>query len=201
MSVLAQLGVKRAVGAVGVVSRRRVAGAKVFPKGKGMQSSLGEDESLRVPVEVVAGDVGAGGEKLTALQKRMLSSKKEILMVTEDAAEVIKNLLKRKTDSPMGVRIGVEKKGCNGLAYTMEYLYPDYIETHPTYQSSQTTQHGVTIQVEPDAFMHVVGTVMDYHIDKASEKFVFLNPNSAGSCGCGKSFVSNQSPTETAASA
>eukprot|EP01064_Diplonema_japonicum_P026174 TRINITY_DN37599_c0_g1_i1.p1 TRINITY_DN37599_c0_g1~~TRINITY_DN37599_c0_g1_i1.p1 ORF type:complete len:210 (+),score=46.97 TRINITY_DN37599_c0_g1_i1:45-674(+) len=207
MSALARLGAKKAVETFAVNTipvmgkrRRRPAMAKAFPKGGGMESSLGEDESLRVPVTVVAGEVVEGAKaKVSALQRRMQSAKKEILMVTEDAAKVIMDLLRVKKDHPVGVKVGVEKKGCNGLAYTMDYLYSDYIDANKSrFTSSSTTQHGVTIMVEPEAFMHVVGTVMDYHVDKASEKFVFLNPNSVGSCGCGKSFVSGADTTKVA---
>ena len=121
-------------------------------------------------------------------------------MITEDAAAVIKSLLERRDDRPLGVRVGVQMKGCNGLGYTMDYLYPEYLEqsegsTTVRMGPSSTTQHGVTVYVEPDAFMHLVGTVMDYQVDKAAEKFVFLNPNSEGSCGCGESFVSKAAPT------
>eukprot|EP01061_Rhynchopus_euleeides_P022005 TRINITY_DN35897_c0_g1_i1.p1 TRINITY_DN35897_c0_g1~~TRINITY_DN35897_c0_g1_i1.p1 ORF type:complete len:236 (+),score=96.36 TRINITY_DN35897_c0_g1_i1:43-708(+) len=206
-SRLASLGIKRAVGVSAaapspaqaqVVRRvRKLASPGSFPKGRGMRSALAEDLSTKVPVKLVAmsGDEAAaapGGKKVSALQRRMQQTTKEILTVTEDAAKVISNLLRQKDDSPLGVRVGVQKKGCNGLGYTMDFLYPEYLDEHGSsrFGPSSTTQHGVTVLVEPDAFMHVVGTVMDYHIDKASEKFVFLNPNSEGSCGCGESFVS-----------
>ena len=63
----------------------------------------------------------------------------------------------------------------------------------------------VTIFIEPKALFHIVGTTMDYEVLKAvhntsnlslcvmketalSAEFVFNNPNSKGTCGCGESF-------------
>eukprot|EP01063_Lacrimia_lanifica_P015905 TRINITY_DN22559_c0_g1_i1.p1 TRINITY_DN22559_c0_g1~~TRINITY_DN22559_c0_g1_i1.p1 ORF type:complete len:213 (+),score=92.83 TRINITY_DN22559_c0_g1_i1:125-763(+) len=208
MSRLAALGVKKAVAtpaaavlevaAAAVKPKRTFVSPGSFPKGSGVKSHWGVDKSTKVAVPLVSMSMGgasgeAGGGKLSALQRRMQKTTKDILYVTENAADVIQNLLKHRDDSPIGVRVGLKKKGCNGLAYTMDYLYPEYVEAHPSrFGPSSVTQHGVTVFVEQDAFMHVVGTVMDYQIDKASEKFVFLNPNADGECGCGESFVAKK---------
>ena len=224
---LAALGIKRSIQAgassplpsVGLSSlapdaaaakprKRRLASPASFPKGRGVKSSLAEDLSTSIPVQLASAsfnlNVGAddaaakpGAPKLSALERRMAKSRKEILTVTENAAGVIKRMMARRKDTPLGVRVGVKTKGCNGLAYTMDYLYPEALEEHSNEVSrhgpTSTTQHGVTVLVDPDAFMHVVGTVMDYQIDKASEKFVFLNPNAVEACGCGESFVTAES--------
>ena len=72
--------------------------------------------------------------------------------------------------------------GCNGLSYVMDYAteagkFEDVVE-----------EHGVAVMIEPKAFMHIVGTKMDYVEDELSCEFVFHNPNSKGDCGCGESF-------------
>jgi iron-sulfur cluster assembly accessory protein len=36
--------------------------------------------------------------------------------------------------------------------------------------------------------MYLLGTQMDYIEDEIKSEFVFNNPNSKGSCGCGESF-------------
>ena len=42
--------------------------------------------------------------------------------------------------------------------------------------------------VDSKAIMYLLGTKMDYVEDDLKSEFVFLNPNSKGSCGCGESF-------------
>jgi iron-sulfur cluster assembly protein len=47
---------------------------------------------------------------------------------------------------------------------------------------------GVKVVVENKAIMYLLGTKMDYVEDDLKAEFVFSNPNSKGSCGCGESF-------------
>jgi iron-sulfur cluster assembly protein len=46
---------------------------------------------------------------------------------------------------------------------------------------------GVKILVDPKAVLFLLGTEMDYKIDKLSAQFVFNNPNQTAACGCGES--------------
>jgi iron-sulfur cluster assembly accessory protein len=48
---------------------------------------------------------------------------------------------------------------------------------------------GVTVFIEPQALMSVVGTKMDFIEDPLKSEFVFVNPNATASCGCGESFT------------
>nr|GMC59000.1 Iron-sulfur assembly protein IscA-like 1, mitochondrial [Ipomoea batatas] len=52
---------------------------------------------------------------------------------------------------------------------------------------------GVKILIDPKALMHVIGTQMDFVDDKLRSEFIFINPNSAGQCGCGESFMTKTS--------
>jgi iron-sulfur cluster assembly accessory protein len=42
--------------------------------------------------------------------------------------------------------------------------------------------------VDNKAVMFLLGTQIDYVEDDFKAEFVFTNPNSKGSCGCGESF-------------
>jgi iron-sulfur cluster assembly accessory protein len=49
-------------------------------------------------------------------------------------------------------------------------------------------QNGVKVLIDNKAVMYLLGTKMDYIEDEIKSEFVFDNPNSKGSCGCGESF-------------
>lgn len=72
--------------------------------------------------------------------------------------------------------------GCNGLSYVLDYA------TEVAKFEDVVKDHGVSVLIEPKAFMHIVGTKMDFVEDELSSEFVFHNPNSKGDCGCGESF-------------
>ena len=41
--------------------------------------------------------------------------------------------------------------------------------------------------IDPKALMYLLGTEMDYRVDKLKSEFVFNNPNQISACGCGES--------------
>jgi iron-sulfur cluster assembly protein len=46
---------------------------------------------------------------------------------------------------------------------------------------------GVRILIDPKAVLFLLGTEMDYKVEKLSAQFVFNNPNQTSACGCGES--------------
>ncbi len=48
--------------------------------------------------------------------------------------------------------------------------------------------NGVKVFVDSKAVMYLIGTEMDYVSNDLQQEFVFNNPNTKSSCGCGKSF-------------
>ena len=110
---------------------------------------------------------------------------KEILTITERAAQRIEHLMSLRPDEgepPLGIRIGIRNAGCSGMSYTM-----DYAEESPP-GAEVITQRGVTVVVDPAAVMFLIGTELDFSEDKLSATFVFNNPNVTSTCGCGESF-------------
>ncbi len=119
----------------------------------------------------------------------------QVMKLTEAAADRIKAVM-AKADRPIAaVRIGVKNGGCAGMSYTMEYAeginaLDEVIE-----------DKGVRILIDPKAVMFLLGTEMDYKVDKLSAQFVFNNPNQTGACGCGESVQLTPAKGEAAAEA
>ncbi len=104
------------------------------------------------------------------------------MSITEAAAERVRELVAKREKPPLGIRIGVRTKGCSGLSYTLEYA------DQPTPGDEMVQAHGVTLLVDPKASLFLIGTEMDYTVEKLKSGFVFRNPNEKGRCGCGESF-------------
>lgn len=105
----------------------------------------------------------------------------QVMRLTDAAAARIKDIMAKSDRAYVGVRVGVRNGGCAGMAYTMEYAE----SANPTDEIVE--DKGVRILVDPKAVLFLLGTEMDYKVDKLSAQFVFNNPNQTSACGCGES--------------
>jgi iron-sulfur cluster assembly protein len=107
--------------------------------------------------------------------------KLQVMRLSDAAASRIKEIV-AKADKPIaGVRVGVKNGGCAGMAYTMQYA--ERVEAG----DEVVEDKGVRLFIDPKAVLFLLGTEMDYKIDKLSAQFVFNNPNQTSACGCGES--------------
>ncbi|MGZ5803678.1 MAG: HesB/IscA family protein [Xanthobacteraceae bacterium] len=114
-------------------------------------------------------------------QKPAPRPRPQVRRLTEVAASQIKSILAR-TDKPVaGVRVGVKNGGCAGMSYTMEYAS----DVNP--RDEVVEDKGVKLLIDPKAVLFLLGTEMDYKVDKLTSGFVFNNPNQTAACGCGES--------------
>lgn len=104
------------------------------------------------------------------------------LEVTSAAADQIRHLLSQRTPRAAGVRIGLRTRGCNGMAYTLNYT------DEASAFDEKVEIEGAKVFIDPRALMHIVGTKMDFVDNDLVSEFVFHNPNAKGTCGCGESF-------------
>ena len=106
----------------------------------------------------------------------------QAMTLTDAAAKRVRELLDKRDQPSVGLRLGVRTGGCSGMAYTMEFA----TEKEPL--DELVEDKGVTVLIESKALMHLIGSEMDYVEDKMQSGFVFNNPNAKQTCGCGSSF-------------
>ena len=105
----------------------------------------------------------------------------QVMRTTDIAAERVREIIENSEKPIVGVRVGVKNGGCAGMSYTMDFAeeigkFDEVVE-----------DKGVKIVVDPKAVMFLLGTEMDYKVEKLSSVFVFNNPNQTSACGCGES--------------
>lgn len=105
----------------------------------------------------------------------------KVISLTDAAAERVKDIMATAKTNIIAVKVGVKNGGCAGMEYTMDYA----AEKGPI--DEVVEDKGVTILIDPAAVLFLLGSTLDYKIDKLSAKFVFENPNQTDACGCGES--------------
>ena len=107
---------------------------------------------------------------------------KQIITLSDRAANRVKEIMSNAKESIIGVRVGVASGGCAGMSYVMEYAE----KANPNDEIIE--DKGVKVLIDPKAIMYLLGTEMDYKKEELSSTFVFKNPNETERCGCGESF-------------
>lgn len=105
----------------------------------------------------------------------------KVVSLTDAAANRVKEIIAASETPIAGLRLGIEKGGCAGMSYKMEYV------SEPDPRDDVVDDQGVKIYVDPKASLFLLGTVMDFKTSKLTSGFVFQNPNEVSACGCGES--------------
>jgi len=103
------------------------------------------------------------------------------MTMTPAAVERVRKLMETKGPSVAGLKIGVKKGGCAGMEYTLDWV--DAVSKF----DEVVEQDGARVIVDPQAVLFLLGTQMDWKVDKLAAQFVFNNPNQSSACGCGES--------------
>ena len=106
----------------------------------------------------------------------------QIIKLSVNAAERIKEIMSSDENNSIGVRVAVKSGGCAGMSYVMEYTK----KINPNDEIIE--DKGVKLFIDAAAVMYLLGTEMDYKKEEFSSSFVFNNPNETERCGCGESF-------------
>ena len=105
-----------------------------------------------------------------------------MINVTSNAANHIKKLLSSRDNKTLGIKLGIETKGCSGLTYSMEFV------DSPDEKDEVLNIENFKIYIDPKATLFLLGTTLDYEEGVLESGFKFINPNEKGRCGCGESF-------------
>ena len=105
------------------------------------------------------------------------------LILTPSAEARIAELMARAPEGAIGVKLSTPKRGCSGLAYSVDYV----TEAKPFDERIDTP--GGTLFVDGGSILYLIGSTMNWVEDDFAAGFVFDNPNAKGACGCGESFT------------
>jgi iron-sulfur cluster assembly protein len=116
-------------------------------------------------------------------QETKIRARRAAITLTEAADARIAELMSRAPDDAIGVKLSTPRRGCSGLAYSVDYV----TEEQPFDEKIETP--GGTFYVDGASVLYLVGSTMDWSEDDFAAGFVFDNPNAKGACGCGESFT------------
>lgn len=105
------------------------------------------------------------------------------VILTPSAEQRIADLMAKAPEGTIGVRLSTPRRGCSGLAYSV-----DYVSGETKFDEKIETPGG-TFYIDGASVLYLIGSTMDWVEDDFTAGFVFNNPNAKGSCGCGESFT------------
>ncbi len=103
--------------------------------------------------------------------------------LTPGAEQRIADLMTRAPDGAIGVKLSTPRRGCSGLAYSV-----DYVTEEAKFDEKIETPGGL-FYIDGPSVLYLIGSIMDWVEDDFTAGFVFTNPNAKGACGCGESFT------------
>ena len=107
-----------------------------------------------------------------------------MVTITGKAVSKIKELQSGEGLGEQVLRVYVAGGGCAGLKYGLAF--------DDAGAEDRTFEHeGVTVAIDPESAEYLDGSVLDYVDSLEGSGFVIENPNAASTCGCGKSFTTD----------
>ncbi len=103
------------------------------------------------------------------------------ITLTDEAISHFQSMLKTMPDA-LGLRVGVKKSGCSGLAYTLDPV--DQMDV----KDQLIEVAGLKIVIDLESLPHVQGMELDWVSNAWGGDLRFNNPNVKSQCGCGQSF-------------
>ncbi len=107
--------------------------------------------------------------------------RRQVMTLTDAAAARVRELTESAGKPVAGLRVGVRNGGCAGMSYTME------LAESASALDEVVEDKGVRLLIDPKAVLFLLGSQMDFRVDRLSATFSFSNPNETSACGCGES--------------
>lgn len=104
------------------------------------------------------------------------------LHVTESAVARVKELIAKRANPNLMLRITVLGGGCSGFQYRIGL--DDQVQD----DDHVFEENGIKIVIDETSQPLLEGTSIDYVEELIGASFQLKNPNAASSCGCGNSF-------------
>lgn len=121
---------------------------------------------------------------MTEVKTRPQTRKLPAAVILTPAAEArIAELMAKAPADAIGVKLSTPRRGCSGLAYSVDYV------TQEVKFDEKIETSGGTFYIDGSSVLYLVGSTMDWVEDDFTAGFVFTNPNAKGACGCGESFM------------
>lgn len=105
-----------------------------------------------------------------------------MIMLSDKAIEAVKRIQENEGKQDTYLRIKVIGGGCSGLMYKMEFT--DEADDKDKILEGENLK----IAIDQKSLLFLKGVKIDYTDGLEGQGFVFNNPNSKQSCGCGNSF-------------
>jgi iron-sulfur cluster assembly protein len=105
-----------------------------------------------------------------------------MIIVTEQAAYQIQEMIKEAGEGEQYVRLAVNGGGCSGLSYGLGF------EKDANEQDEILEFHGVKFLIDKQDAPILQGVKIDYKQSMLGGGFTIDNPNAIATCGCGSSF-------------
>ena len=106
------------------------------------------------------------------------------ISLTDKATSELRRIIQsQQSTEPVAIRLSVKDGGCSGFSYVMGVDEGAAEDTDVVIEDE-----GISIFVDDKSMSQLDGMTVDFHEDLMQRGFVFKNPNSTGTCGCGQSF-------------
>lgn len=107
-----------------------------------------------------------------------------MITLTKTAVKEVQHIMKDQgmEADKLFLRVGVKGGGCSGFNYTLD------ITEDKSDMDEEWDSHGITVICDSKSLLYLEGTTVDFKDEIMGRGFVFSNPNSTSSCGCGSSF-------------
>ena len=110
-----------------------------------------------------------------------------MIKLTDKAiAQILEIIEEQKLDIEEAyLRVGVKGGGCSGFSYILDIIKKDTVNEE---EEQVFKQKEIKIVCDDKSLLYLKGTEIDFKDEIMGRGFVFSNPNTTSTCGCGSSF-------------